>query len=70
MIGKNLLKKSLGEEIIISFFGASVVPFQSLCFWEENPMNNCGMCDDQDRIKNGQRNLVLGSSKYERGENL
>ena len=63
MIGKNLLKKSLGEEIITSFFGASVVPSQSLCFWEEVPMNNYVTCDDQDGIKNGQRNLVLGRSK-------
>ena len=55
---ENLLKKSLGEEIITSFFGASVVPSQSLCFWEENPMNNCGMCDDQDGIKNGQKTLI------------
>lgn len=64
--GKNLLKKNLVKEILTSCFGASVVPSQRLYFLEEIPMNNFVMCDDQDGIKNGQKehsSLGVGRSK-------
>jgi hypothetical protein len=62
-VKKKLIEKKIDEEKIKSFFEASDIPSQCLFFWELILLNNCIMCDEQDIIKNRQRNLVLSRSK-------